>query len=286
MHIILLWYIYIWLTVSGCFERFHQYPRDPTCFFSTQVKESLNEYVKSLAHTVDMDWHDSYEETGEMLVEWFSECGDHVQKVIKAATSLGAGFGHAHEILKCIHDTWLNINAIPFRGCPRETLSDADHEVGLSENWVNQLVQLVQPSHFSPLTWPFESYGDPPIPHWPRWNWSMANPWPASKTCCRSFGRYCWLVQPATARSQMGAWIRCWKMRMTMVWAIQKCLMKVTTLGFQWCFFSFPSLELGWASRQCFCWQFFRGGSASLESMLTQLLVDISMCIRLHWFHS
>lgn len=165
MHIILLWYIYIWLTVSGCFERFHQYPRDPTCFFSTQVKESLNEYVKSLAHTVDMDWHDSYEETGEMLVEWFSECGDHVQKVIKAATSLGAGFGHAHEILKCIHDTWLNINAIPFRGCPRETLSDADHEVGLSENWVNQLVQLVQPSHFSPLTWPFESYGDPPIPH-------------------------------------------------------------------------------------------------------------------------
>ena len=45
---------------------------------------------------------------------------------IKAATDLGAGFGNAHEILKCVHDTWLNINAIPFRGCPRETLSDAD----------------------------------------------------------------------------------------------------------------------------------------------------------------
>lgn len=113
------------------------------------VKESLNEYVKSLAHTVDMDWHDSYEETDEMLVEWFSECGDHVQKVIKAATSLGAGFGHAHEILKCIHDTWLNINAIPFRGCPSETLSDANHEVelinGESLTSVEDMLQIVWP---------------------------------------------------------------------------------------------------------------------------------------------
>lgn len=113
------------------------------------VKESLNEYVKSLAHTVDMDWHDSYEETDEMLVEWFTECGDHVQKVIKAATSLGAGFGHAHEILKCIHDTWLNINAIPFRGCPRETLSDADHEVELINGEpltsVEDMLQIIWP---------------------------------------------------------------------------------------------------------------------------------------------
>ena len=89
------------------------------------MKESLNDYVKSLADTVDMDWHDSYEETDEMIVEWFNECGECVKNVIKAATELGAGFGHAHEILKCVHDTWLNINAIPFRGCPQETLSDA-----------------------------------------------------------------------------------------------------------------------------------------------------------------
>lgn len=90
------------------------------------VKKSLNDYVSSLAHTVDMDWHDSYEETDEMIVEWFSECGVHVKSAIRAATDIGAGFGNAHEILKCVHDTWLNINAIPFRGCPRETLSDAD----------------------------------------------------------------------------------------------------------------------------------------------------------------
>ncbi|CAJ1406886.1 unnamed protein product [Effrenium voratum] len=90
------------------------------------VKLSLNGFVQSLAETVDADWHDSYEETGEMLGEWFGECGDHVMKVIKVATELGAGFGHAHEILKCVHDTWLNITAIPFRGCPEETLRDSD----------------------------------------------------------------------------------------------------------------------------------------------------------------
>jgi hypothetical protein len=30
----------------------------------------LTEYVKSLAETVDGDWHDSYEETGQMLQEF------------------------------------------------------------------------------------------------------------------------------------------------------------------------------------------------------------------------
>ena len=42
--------------------------------------------------------------TGEMLAEWFSD-GGYVKKALTAA--IGAGFGH-HEILKCVHDTWLS----------------------------------------------------------------------------------------------------------------------------------------------------------------------------------
>lgn len=112
------------------------------------VKKSLNEHVQSLAETVDADWHDSYEETGEMIVEWFNECGEHVQKVIQAATTLGAGFGHAHEILKCVHDTWLNIKAIPFRSCPEEVLNDAGEVELVAGEPLNSIQDMLE------IAWP------------------------------------------------------------------------------------------------------------------------------------
>ena len=112
------------------------------------VKTSLKEYVDNLAHTVDMDWHDSYEETDEMILEWFSECGEHVMKAVKVATDLGAGFGNAHEILKCVHDSWLNINAIPFRGCPRDTLSNAEEVELVEGEGLTSLEDMLQ------IAWP------------------------------------------------------------------------------------------------------------------------------------
>ena len=127
------------------------------------AKKCLNEYVQNLAETVDADWHDSYEETGEMLAEWFSDCGGYVKKALRAATEIGAGFGHAHEILKCVHDTWLNINAIPFRGCPRDDLQECavnlmseDDEAYIDDEDNNE----VQASHVGSIedmlkiTWP------------------------------------------------------------------------------------------------------------------------------------
>ena len=34
----------------------------------------LNEHVRSLAQAVDADWHDSWEETGQEVQEWFETC--------------------------------------------------------------------------------------------------------------------------------------------------------------------------------------------------------------------
>ena len=36
----------------------------------SEVRKTLNEYVTNMAQTVNADWHDSYEETDEMLSEW------------------------------------------------------------------------------------------------------------------------------------------------------------------------------------------------------------------------
>lgn len=38
----------------------------------------------------------------------------------------GAGFEKCHEILKVVADTWSNIQAIPFRGCPEESLREGE----------------------------------------------------------------------------------------------------------------------------------------------------------------
>lgn len=91
----------------------------------------MNEYVKQLAETVDADWHDSYEETGEMLQEWLRDCGKWVQEVIDIGIIYGSRFGCCHELLKHVADTWANIQAIPFRGCPQEDL-DAGEGVTFS----------------------------------------------------------------------------------------------------------------------------------------------------------
>lgn len=94
-----------------------------------EVRKSLNEYVKNLAQTVNDDWHDSYEETDEMLGEWLQDCAKQVENILRIGVELGAGFDCCHEMLKIVADTWLNIQAIPFRGCPSESLENSEVEV-------------------------------------------------------------------------------------------------------------------------------------------------------------
>ena len=91
-----------------------------------EVRKTLNEYVKSLAKTVDDDWHDSYEETDEMLGEWLQHCAKQVECILQVGVQHGAGFDHCHQMLKIVSDTWSNIQAIPFRGCPADSLGEQE----------------------------------------------------------------------------------------------------------------------------------------------------------------
>ena len=85
--------------------------------------------VKSLAHTVNADWHDSYEETAEEACEWFSKCGTAVEASLRVGVGHGVAFDQCHEVLKLVADTWANINAIPFRGDVGEDVSNVDSDI-------------------------------------------------------------------------------------------------------------------------------------------------------------
>ena len=56
-----------------------------------EVRITLNDFVKQLAQTVDDDWHDSYEETDEMLCEWFQACAESVADVLRIVVATGDG---------------------------------------------------------------------------------------------------------------------------------------------------------------------------------------------------
>eukprot|EP00931_Biecheleriopsis_adriatica_P077884 TRINITY_DN51369_c0_g1_i1.p1 TRINITY_DN51369_c0_g1~~TRINITY_DN51369_c0_g1_i1.p1 ORF type:complete len:295 (+),score=77.29 TRINITY_DN51369_c0_g1_i1:58-885(+) len=101
-------------------------PADAALLHVPTVRKELNDFVKQLAKTVDDDWHDSYEETGEMLFEWLQSCAEHVSNVLRVGLTRGVGFEKCHEVLKIVVDTWSNINAIPFRGCPAESLQEGE----------------------------------------------------------------------------------------------------------------------------------------------------------------
>lgn len=108
-------------------------PGDKAAIDADNAKMDLNKYVKSLAATVDADWHDSYEETAEELEEYFQDCGKRVQNVLRVGVKCGQEFGECHETLKQVADTWSNIQAIPFRGDPGDDLSNGEG-VTLFEN--------------------------------------------------------------------------------------------------------------------------------------------------------
>eukprot|EP00037_Helgoeca_nana_P025218 m.273589 g.273589 ORF g.273589 m.273589 type:complete len:129 (+) comp26885_c1_seq7:5108-5494(+) len=68
-----------------------------------------------LASMVNADWHDSYEETGEMLQSWWCDCRERVKVATRVGISAGVAMDQCHELFKLVVDVWSNINAIPFR---------------------------------------------------------------------------------------------------------------------------------------------------------------------------
>jgi hypothetical protein len=119
------------------------------------VRKALNEYVKSLAKTVDDDWHDSYEETDEMLGEWLQACAKQTEHVLQVGVQRGAGFDHCHEILKIVQDTWSNIQAIQFRGCPAESLGEQEAvEVELGETCDSETLGVNSAEELVAYAWP------------------------------------------------------------------------------------------------------------------------------------
>ena len=119
------------------------------------VKRLLNAYVKSLAHTVDRDWHDSWEETGQEVCEWFEKSGDAIEAAMKVGVGHGVAIDQCHEVLKIVADTWSNINTIPFRRDVGEEISDvdADIEVDLGGN-ESGTFHLTTPERLVALAWP------------------------------------------------------------------------------------------------------------------------------------
>jgi len=90
-----------------------------------KVKKGLNQHVKSLAHAVNRDWHDSWEETGEELCQYMKECLDIVEMSLNTVMENGVAFDWCNQVLMTIADTWDNIKAIPFR-CPPDERLDPD----------------------------------------------------------------------------------------------------------------------------------------------------------------
>jgi len=79
---------------------------DLTVLRAVDVKQTLTTHVQSLARTVDVDWHDSYEETAEEVCELFFKCGVVVEACFRVSVCHGVAFDLCHEVLKIVADSW------------------------------------------------------------------------------------------------------------------------------------------------------------------------------------
>lgn len=121
---------------------------------TADLKKSLNSHVTSLAHTVDRDWHDSYEETAEGACEWFGKAGAAVEACMSVAGQ-GVALDQCHEALKLVADSWANIQAIPFRCDVSEDVSNVDTSIDVDlggEEFASY--SLCSPEGLLALAWP------------------------------------------------------------------------------------------------------------------------------------
>eukprot|EP00051_Salpingoeca_urceolata_P010404 m.127265 g.127265 ORF g.127265 m.127265 type:complete len:225 (+) comp16701_c0_seq1:66-740(+) len=79
------------------------------------VRRRLKGHVETCARMVDDDWHDGYDEQGEECMEWLRSCVKYIGVALHLVLKYHCGFELAHEVLKSVEDSWVQLNCIPFR---------------------------------------------------------------------------------------------------------------------------------------------------------------------------
>jgi len=118
---------------------------------ATEAEASLRAFVRSCASHVNANWHDCYEETGMILHEYMSACirragaaldvsergqGARPSPSFRARPSARvsvpfparAGYDKCLRTMCVVADTWDDMQAIPFRGCPAEDIAQGDYD--------------------------------------------------------------------------------------------------------------------------------------------------------------
>ena len=92
-----------------------------------QLKKRLLDIVKSLAAMVDADWHDSYEETGEVIREYVGSLEPHLSAVLECCASASvtpAALARCNLVMVEIADSWRAMSGVPFRCDPGDEISE------------------------------------------------------------------------------------------------------------------------------------------------------------------
>ena len=99
-----------------------------------QLKKRLHELVKELAAMVDADWHDSYEETSDLLCEYVESLTPNLSAVLEclvAPARTPPSLSRCNDVLLEIAHSWRAMAGIPFRGGHEDPITDA--AIDLSE---------------------------------------------------------------------------------------------------------------------------------------------------------
>jgi hypothetical protein len=88
--------------------------------------QKLTAYAKSLAAMVNADWHDSYEETGELINEYLAFVAKCLKAVYRICVRDGQEPLNGNEILKSVADSYANMLTVPMRGSVEDAVSDSD----------------------------------------------------------------------------------------------------------------------------------------------------------------
>jgi len=93
----------------------------------TQLRKRLHRLVKELAELVDADWHDSYEETGDLLCAYVESLTPNLSAVLEclAACRTPATLARCNDVLLEVAHSWRAMDGIPFRGGYEDPITDA-----------------------------------------------------------------------------------------------------------------------------------------------------------------
>ena len=75
---------------------------------------------------VDADWHDSYEETGELINEYLAFVATCLKAVYRICVRDGQEPLNGNEILKAVADSYANMLTVPMRGSVEDAVGDSD----------------------------------------------------------------------------------------------------------------------------------------------------------------